>query len=136
MSAKSADISLNKNVSVLIWLPKTGVQIRINGVASIAEGHWSKEINDYFYRRPYLSRIASIVSKQSHKLLFFWMFYLKVIFYIITHAGCVKRPDYWTGYYIYVERIEIMYTKAFRMHRRIVFKKFNGSFIPDCNLYP
>ncbi len=101
-------------------------QVRIEGRVEVVS---DKESDAYYNSRPRQSRIGAWASQQSRVLEQFSDLEGAVKKYEAKFEGqdVIPRPDYWKGFRVIPERIEFWIDGEFRLHRRYVFERTNGS---------
>jgi len=120
-SRKGTQMAENPLVALCFYLDRWAEQIRIEGrVEKIS----SDESDDYWSRRPILSRVGAWASDQSQplesreKLLrLFDEFEAKF------EGQDIPRPDWWYGYRVVPSRIEFWSAGDARLHERIVYQR-------------
>lgn len=129
-SPKSSDMEFNPYVSLLFFWPEIERQVRIVGTVKKTSREESVE---YFNTRPYYSRVASCVSKQSAVLKStarFWREFGR--FSVLERADC---PEHWGGWIVTAEEMEFLEMKPSRAHIRDHFHTENGEW-KHVILYP
>lgn len=127
-SPKSSDLEVNPYASLLFFWPKIERQVRIVGRAKKTSREESVE---YFDSRPYLSRVASMVSEQSMPMKSYFLFGVKCV-NTFWHTKC---PEHWGGWIIEAEEIEFLEMKPNRMHIRNNYNLVDGEW-NHVMLYP
>lgn len=132
-SRKGEEIVDNPKVALCFHWDALDVQIRIEGVCIQVS---DEQADAYFDSRPMQSRIGAWASKQSQSL--------ESHAYLLKRAakeglklplGKMHRPDFWSGYRVVPQRIEIMQMKDYRLHERREFR-LNGNAWSEGLLYP
>jgi pyridoxamine 5'-phosphate oxidase len=119
-SEKAKELKENPNAFVLFFWRELGRQIRIAGkVKKISK----KESEDYFKTRPYESKIAAWISKQSSVIPDRNFLINKFNIYKEKFEYDVPLPPEWGGYALYPKYFEFWQGRLNRLHDRIVYKK-------------
>lgn len=114
-SRKGLEIEINPFASMLFFWDKFERQIRIEGkIEKISQ----QESEEYFFKRPYTSRLGAWASKQSQPL--------KSRFTLIRHvAGLMAKyplhvplPEFWGGYRLLPDEFEFWQGRESRLHDR------------------
>ena len=123
-SRKGADLRANPHAAAVFYWHATRHQVRVEGRV---EGVTDAEADAYWRTRPWESRIAASVSRQtavvaSHaELLARWRRLAQ------RHPrGAVPRPPTWTGYRIVPRAIELWTRGEHRLHHRERFRRTRG----------
>lgn len=120
-SRKGTQMAQNPHVAMCFYLEKWAEQIHIEGqVEKISD----EESDDYWSRRPILSRIGAWASEQSQPLdsrdtLLRRADELEAKF----GDQEIPRPDWWFGYRVVPTRIEFWCGQDARLHERIVYQQ-------------
>lgn len=133
-SRKSKDIEQNPNVSMLFFWPEFERQIRIEGTIRKTGAQIS---DDYFYSRPFESRIAAKISRQSE--IVGDDTDLNSDFSFALASCCpadVKRPAHWGGFIIEPQNYEFWQGRPGRMHDRFRYAKTTDNSWSIIQLYP
>lgn len=120
-SRKGQQIEQNPSVAASFVWHELERQLHIEGTIARV----SPEASDaYFDVRPYKSRIGARISPQSQPIpsreFIMKAFVIESARYIGQH---IPRPDYWGGYEIIPERIEVWQGRDSRLHDRFVYTK-------------
>lgn len=119
-SKKAKEIDTNPNASLLFYWDKLFRQVRIEGkVIKIS----NDESDNYFNKRPFLSKISAIISKQSKKIQSRDKLKNKYKELLEKSDESIKRPKNWGGYILIPKYFEFWQGQENRLHDRIVFKK-------------
>jgi pyridoxamine 5'-phosphate oxidase len=119
-SDKSKELKDNPSASVLFFWRELGRQIRIAGkVKKISK----KQSEDYFKTRPYESKIAAWISKQSSVIPDRDFLVKRFNEYKEKFKNDVPLPPEWGGYALHPQYFEFWQGRLNRLHDRIVYKK-------------
>jgi len=120
LSAKAKDLENNPAASLLFFWREMGRQIRITGSVTKTT---KEESERYFSTRPYESKIAASISKQSSvvpdkKFLQNEFEKMKK-----KYPSDVPPPKFWGGYNFMPVKFEFWQGRENRMHDRILYEK-------------
>ncbi len=119
-SKKGYDLSVNPKASLLFFWRELGRQIRISGTVSKTA---KEESENYFFSRPYESRISAWASKQSSIIPDRKFLEEKYNEIKTKYNEEVPLPYFWGGYKLLPNRFEFWQGRENRMHDRIVYIK-------------
>ncbi len=122
-SAKSKEITENKNASLLFFWKELERQIRIEGVLEKVSAENSDE---YFKTRPRESQIGAWASPQSTTITRAELEKRVEEFTKKFEGKEVPRPDFWGGFRLLPTRFEFWQGRAGRLHDRFVYENKNG----------
>jgi len=132
-SQKGIEITENPRASLCFYWKSSLRQVKVDGPVSKVS---QEEANAYFATRSRSSRIGAWASKQSRPLESRFELEKQLAVYTAKfNVGKVPRPEFWEGYRVYAERIELWQERKFRLHDRIVYNRKNGGWISQ-RLYP
>lgn len=118
--------SMPAAAGVFFW-PQSARQLRFEGqVTKVSD----TDADEYFASRPHESQVASAVSRQSTPLKSYGELQARFAKARAEHAGQrVKRPPYWGGFTITLERVEFWQGQPNRLHQRLLFsRQSDGSY--------
>lgn len=131
-SAKAKELSHNSKCTLLFYWDKPGRQIKVTGIVHRTD---PEESDVYFRSRPFLSRLASIASKQSQPMSWKYQIIFRMMKIFITTRDLSKRPDFWGGYTLVPDRIEFFEHNQYRINNRVVYEREDGE-LKKTYLYP
>ena len=114
------------------WAP-IDIQVRVEGtVARVSDA----EANDYFATRPRQSQLSAWASRQSEPLETPTALEERMAKYEKEFEGReVPRPDFWSGFRVWPERIEFWKNMPNRLHERHLYTR-SGNAWKIQTLYP
>jgi pyridoxamine 5'-phosphate oxidase len=119
LSNKGQQMFLNPAGSLLFYWPELGMQIRVEGTISKIS---TKQSNDYFQSRSYLSKIGAHASSQSKILKHNIFLLLKVLLFTFKYPKEVPLPHYWGGYCLKPVKFEFWKEGKHRLHTRYIYE--------------
>jgi len=123
-SDKANDIEANPNVSLLFHWDQMQRQIRIQGIATKVT---AEESDTYFESRHRLSQVGAWASKQSQPLNSRTVLIAKVAALTAKWIErSVPRPEFWGGYRVSLDLVELWQGNDGRLHDRIRYTCSNG----------
>ena len=132
-SRKAQEINANPRAALCIYWPWLDTQVRVEGAV---ESLTDRESDAYFASRPRGSQLGAWTSKQSQPLASrreLLTRYLKMKKRFFNKP--VPRPEFWGGYRIVPDRMEIWHNKLNRLHDRFAYQRSGDSWIMS-RLYP
>lgn len=123
-SAKSKEISDNKNASLLFFWKENERQIRIEGTLEKVSDVASEE---YFKTRPRESQIGAWASPQSESITRAELEKRVAEFNQKFEGVEVPRPPHWGGFRLVPSRFEFWQGRPGRLHDRFVYEHKNGA---------
>ena len=133
-SKKGTDLKKMPRASMCFHWKSLLRQVRISGDISLIS---DDEADEYFYSRPYLSRIGAWSSNQSKPMENRNAFLNKIEEYKNKFAdeNNVPRPKHWSGFLLSPKRIEFWKDVEGRLHQRLEYLKESNSWKKQI-LYP
>lgn len=124
-SRKGKELAQNQNVALCFYWGVLGLQIRIEGKVEKVS---AKEADDYFASRRRNSQIGAWASKQSCEMQSWEEFQERIATVTKDFSEQeVPRPPFWSGFRVVPKKIEFWEEGDFRIHKREVFERQNGS---------
>ncbi|QNI38584.1 pyridoxamine 5'-phosphate oxidase [Edaphobacter sp. 4G125] len=123
-SRKGQELAANPRAALCFHWKSLGRQVRVEGpVVELP----AADADDYFHSRARESQLGSAVSHQSQPLVSREELERLVAEFADLHPGEVPRPEWWKGYAIQPQRIELWVSGPSRLHDRFVFlREANG----------
>lgn len=119
-SRKAGELDANPRAALCFYWSSLDRQVRVEGPVARLD---AAESDAYFASRPRGSRIAAWASKQSQPLASRADLVARVARYEAKFLGReVPRPEFWGGYRLTAERIEIWHNQLYRLHDRFVYR--------------
>ena len=119
-SRKAGELETNPHAALCFYWSSLDRQVRVEGPVSRLPG---AESDAYYASRSRGSRIAAWASKQTQPLASRTELVARVAHYEGKFLGReVPRPEFWGGYRLRPERIEIWHNQLYRLHDRFVYR--------------
>jgi|TARA_B100000959_G_scaffold227641_1_gene242683 pyridoxamine 5'-phosphate oxidase len=124
-SDKARDIEENSAVSLLFHWDDMQRQLRIQGFATKVS---PEESDDYFSTRARLSQVGACASEQSKPLQSRTVLIAKVAALTAKWVGRkIPRPEYWGGYRVSLDTVELWQGHDGRLHDRIKYTRLDDA---------
>ena len=119
-SRKAGELEANPRAALCFYWSSLDRQVRIEGpVARLP----AADSDTYFATRSRASQISAWASKQTQPLASRAELVAQVARYEAKYLGReVPRPEFWGGYRLTAERIEIWHNQLHRLHDRFVYR--------------
>lgn len=132
-SRKSAQLTANPHAALCFHWPTLGVQVRVEGTTQRVT---AAESDEYFASRPRESQLGAWASRQSRPVasreeLMEQFHQMEKRF----SGAPVPRPETWGGYRLIPERIELWWSRPYRLHDRFVYERTGHAWTSQ-RLYP
>jgi pyridoxamine 5'-phosphate oxidase len=120
-SRKGQELTANPFAALCFHWKSLGRSVRVEGRVEMVS---AEEADAYYASRPRGSRIGAWASRQSRPLESRWALEQRVAEFTLKFGvGEIPRPDYWTGFRLIPDRIELWRNMPFRLHERRVFHR-------------
>ncbi len=119
-SRKGGELAQNQYAALLFFWPELERQIRIEGRIERVDG---TDSDDYFNRRPLLSRLSAVASAQSEPIASRAEMEAKLAQVSAKYGENPVRPVYWGGYRLVPDYFEFWQGRRSRFHDRISYQK-------------
>ncbi len=117
-SRKGRELAANPKAALCFHWKSLGRQVRVEGpVVELPPA----DADEYFRSRSRESQLGSAISQQSRPLESREHLEELVKEFAASYPGEIPRPEYWKGYAIRPERIELWVNGAHRLHDRFLF---------------
>jgi pyridoxamine 5'-phosphate oxidase len=117
-SKKGRELAANPRAALCFYWKSLRRQVRVEGPVTELPG---EDADAYFHSRTRESQLGSAVSQQSRPLESREALERMVGEFAAEHPGEVPRPEWWRGYAIRPERVELWVDGAHRLHDRFLF---------------
>jgi len=131
-SRKGRQLKSNSRAAICFHWKSLRRQVRVEGRVTEME---AADVDAYFHSRSRKSQISAAVSEQSRPLANRQTLEEKFRSFAEEHPGDVPRPPYWSGFFVYAERIEFWMNGPDRLHDRLLFTREHGGW-SRIRLYP
>jgi pyridoxamine 5'-phosphate oxidase len=123
-SRKSGDLAANAQAALCFHWQPLEVQVRVEGRV---EPVTREEADEYFASRARGSRIGAWASRQSTQLDSYDTLVNRVQEYEERFAGGdIPRPEFWSGFRVVPDRIELWFGRPSRLHERELYLRVEG----------
>jgi pyridoxamine 5'-phosphate oxidase len=121
-SRKAREIAANDRAAAVLYWERLGRQIRFEGRLRRSP---EQESDAYFRTRPRASRINAWASRQSAVLRTFSELEDRIDSQTARFAGsdAIPRPEFWGGYRLWVEAVELWLEGVDRYHERVRYER-------------
>ncbi|MEG9436239.1 pyridoxamine 5'-phosphate oxidase [Edaphobacter sp. HDX4] len=117
-SRKGRELTANPRAALCFHWKTLRRQVRVEGpVVELP----AADAEEYFHSRSRMSQLGAAVSRQSQPLESRRRLEELVEQYGEEHPGEIPRPEYWKGYAIQPERIELWMDGEYRLHNRFLY---------------
>lgn len=127
-SRKGQSLTAHPFAALNFFWPELERQIRIEGkVQKIA----ASESDEYFYSRPYTSRVGAWASEQSQVIPNKAVLVSRAAMFGAKHPLKVPRPPHWGGYIVTPDRMEFWQGRPSRLHDRVQYRLENETWLKE-----
>jgi pyridoxamine 5'-phosphate oxidase len=128
-SHKGQELAVNPNAAIVFLWTELERQVRIQGtVEKIAPA----ESDEYFYSRPFGSRLGAWASDQSTVVADRRLLDQQLVDLAAKYADqSVPRPEHWGGYRVQPTVIEFWQGRSSRLHDRLRYRLIENNWIID-----
>jgi len=131
-SRKGCELKGNPRAALCFHWKSLRRQVRVEGpVVELP----AEDADRYFHSRSRMSQVGAAVSQQSRPLDSRQHLEEMVKQFDAEHPGEVPRPEYWRGFAVVPERIELWMDGDYRLHNRFLFVR-EGDGWTRTRLYP
>ncbi|QHS51703.1 pyridoxamine 5'-phosphate oxidase [Edaphobacter sp. 12200R-103] len=117
-SRKGCELKENPRAALCFHWKSLRRQVRVEGpVVELP----AEDADRYFQSRSRMSQVGAAVSQQSRPLKSRQRLEELVERFDAEHPGGISRPEYWHGYAVVPERIELWMDGDYRLHNRFLF---------------
>jgi pyridoxamine 5'-phosphate oxidase len=132
-SRKAQEIAARPQAALCIHWPVMAVQVRVEGPVEAVS---TEEADAYFATRPRRSQLGAWASVQSAPLPGRPWLVARYLRFAGKFAGQdVPRPEFWGGFRVIPDRIELWYNQEYRLHDRLLYTRQQGIWHEE-RLYP
>jgi pyridoxamine 5'-phosphate oxidase len=131
-SRKGRELAANPRAALCFHWKSLERQVRVEG--SVMELP-STDADAYFHSRARESQLGAAVSQQSRPLESREALERMVEEFEAEHPGKVPRPEWWRGYAVRPERVELWMSGEHRLHDRILFVREGDGWVKQ-RLFP
>ena len=123
-SRKAGDLAANPFAAMCFHWQPLEVQVRVEGRV---EPVTAEEADAYYATRARGSRIGAWASRQSAQLDHYDTLVARVADYEAKFGeGDIPRPEFWSGYRLIPDRIELWFGRPSRLHERELYLRAEG----------
>jgi pyridoxamine 5'-phosphate oxidase len=131
-SRKGCEIRENPQAALCFHWKTLRRQVRVEGPVMELP---AEDADQYFHSRSRMSQVGAAISQQSRPLESREHLEELVKKFGAEYPGEIPRPEYWKGYAIVPERMELWMDGDYRLHNRFLFVR-NGDGWTRTRLYP
>jgi pyridoxamine 5'-phosphate oxidase len=131
-SRKGMELAANPKAALCFHWKSLRRQVRVEGSVVELPG---EDADVYFHSRGRESQLGSAVSQQSRPLESREVLEQMVAEFASKHPGEVPRPEWWKGYAVRPERVELWVDGAHRLHDRFLFVREGDGWVKQ-RLFP
>lgn len=117
-SRKGCELEENPRAALCFHWKSLRRQVRVEGPVVELPG---EDADYYFHSRSRMSQVGAAVSQQSRPLASRQRLEELVTQFGAEHPSNIPRPEYWKGYAVTPERIELWMDGEYRLHNRFLF---------------
>ena len=133
-SRKARDLEENPRAALCVYWESIEQQIRVEGRVERVS---AEESDAYFASRSRASRLGAWASRQSEPLDSRARLVGRFMKYEAKYAGReIPRPEFWGGYRIVPERMELWWNQLHRLHDRLAYTRNEDGTWTKERLYP
>jgi len=119
-SDKGRDLEAHPRAAAVLYWPRLHRQVRIQGPVTLTSREESEE---YWSQRPYGNRISASASAQSRPITSRVVLEAEVARLEAAHPDGPPLPDFWGGYRILPEAVELWQGRINRLHDRLRYRR-------------